>query len=131
MTAFDKWLTACKVAGKGGVADEFFCTRGEAWAQDLPLDGDWTGATMTGYLKQRPDAATTLVALTCTAGDVVTEGDVTTSWFTLSLSAGETTALTADTTGEGVVELAAFVFLEPSGGSKELLLGGVLTVLGD
>lgn len=133
VTAFDKWLRACGAAGKRAAPLEglLAATRGEGWADTLPLAGDWTGAVMRAYLKTNPDAPSVVANLTCSAPSVEVIDGRTISTFTLSLSSGQTANLPADTTGEGVAELALLIFLTPAGGNEELLLGTVFTVLGD
>ena len=135
-TTFDNWLAACAVAGKGGSRLILTATRGLAYAVVLDLSGDWTGATMTAYVRQAPDAAGDPLADFTVSGPVVTEIDgAPWSAFTLTLAAGtganSTGGLPADSDGDGIVELPLFITLAASGESAELLVGGIMRVLGD
>lgn len=126
---WDTWLRALAAAGKGGIRLEG-ASRGRAFTLLVHLAGSWTGATMRGDVRIRPDAAAALSVFTVT-GPVVANGY---STFTCTLAAGtganSTGVLPADTDLDGVEEFPFDLLLTPSGGTEELLLGGVLPVTG-
>lgn len=135
-TTFDAWLAACAAAGKGGARLIFTAIRGQQYQAVVDLSGDWTGATMAAYVRQRPDADGDPLVDFAVTGPLVTEIDgAPWSAFTLTLVAGSgadsTGALPADDDADGIVELPLFINLTASGGSAELLAGGIMRVLGD
>lgn len=135
-TTFNAWLAACAAAGKGGPRLIFTAVRGQQYQAVLDLSGDWTGATLTAYVRQQPDAAGDPLVDFAVTGPVVVDVDgAPWSAFTVTLASGagadSTGALPADNDGDGVAEFPLFINLAESGGSAELLAGGIMRVLGD
>ncbi|TYC93055.1 hypothetical protein [Novosphingobium sp. BW1] len=97
----------------------------------VSLPGDWTGATMRAEARLYPDAAGDPIATFAVVGPIL-DGDLST--WTLSLAAGSgadsTGAFPSDADLDGVERFAVDVLLTPSGGSEEILFGGVLPLLG-
>lgn len=133
-TTFDTWLATLARAGKYVPPDGLTpATRGLAWSAPIELAGDWTGATLTGFIRSAPDAADppmatfTVSALTYDAGDDVTV-------WTVSLASGSGTdstgSLASDSDGDGVEALPCAFYLTPAGGDNELLFGTAFTVTG-
>lgn len=135
-TEFDDWLRALAATGKGGASltleDIPAAIRGEYWNWPVQLAGDWTTAAITGTIRAAPDAPTALATITFSAGTYDPNAGVTT-WFG-SLAAGtganSTGSLPADVDGDGIIELPIAVYLTPSGGNRQLLLGGKFTLTG-
>lgn len=125
---WDAWLRDLRTAGK--YAEVGRATRGLAWAEIVEIEGDWTGAIMTGGVRVAPDASS-YEAQFSVSGPTIS-GDY--SVFELSLAAGSgansTGALPEDADADGVEEFPYAIHLQPSGGDEELLCGGVLHVLG-
>lgn len=135
-TAFDGWLRQLSAAGKGGSAlsltDIPPATRGLAWSMPVRFAGDWSAGTIAGTIRAAPDAATALATISFTAGSY-DSGTGFTTW-TASLASGtsadSTGVLPADTDGDGIEVFPMAIYLTPSGGSQELLFGGIFTLLG-
>jgi hypothetical protein len=102
--------------------------RGLKWEQPVEIDGDWTGAALEGSVSLEP-GATPLDTFTITGPVVTGTGDDAVSTWTASLSGAEVTALTADSDGDHIVQLAAMFRLTPSGGDEAVLMGGTFTVM--
>lgn len=135
-TEFDDWLRQLAAAGKGGSAlsakDIPAAIRGNAWSLILVLPGDFSAATISGTLRASPDASTALATLSFTAltYDAGTNKTTTTGSLAAGTGANSTGILPADADGNGVLELPLAIYLTPSGGTNELLLGGKFTLLG-
>lgn len=127
MTQWSDWLGQLAAAGKGPVPISDV-VRGRAWQWGVNLDADFTGASLAGDVRAAPDATGDPLATFTVTGPVV-EGGVTR--FTVSLNAGATAALPADGDGNGVEAWPYMLFLTPSGGTEELLIGGLLTMMGN
>lgn len=129
-TQFDEWLRALARAGKGPAPFPGM-SRGRLWKYNIRLPGDWTGATMRAQVRLYPDAPGDPLA-TCNVFGPFVEADGTV--FQLQLAAGvlgnATGSLPADADGDGVTELAIDVLLTPDDGEEDLLIGGVLPLLG-
>lgn len=128
----ESWLQRLKAAGKGGIRlDANPATRGRAWSMPVVLPADFTGATMRGQIRLEPDAAGAALAEFAVSGPVVADG---TSTFTLSLDAGtganSTGILPADADADGAEDFPFDILLPPDGGTEELLVGGILPVVG-
>lgn len=128
-TTFDPWLRALAAAGKGPVTLREERTRKLEAA--FILAGDWTGATLRGAVRLSPDAAGAVLASFAVTGPVVASG---VSTFTVSLAAGSgansTGSLPADGEGGGVARFAYDLLITPLGDDEEVLVGGVLEILG-
>lgn len=123
MTTFEDWLR--RLAAAQLLVDQIPpAFRGLAWSQPVDIEGDYTTAALEGSVSLSPGAAP-LVSFTLT-GPTLANGF--TTWIA-SLTAGQTTALIADTDGDAIVDLAAMFRLTPSGTNKAVLLGGVFTVM--
>ena len=129
-TTFDEWLRQLALARKGPLRLPA-ATRGLSWSEPIRLSGDWTGATLAGAIRIGPDAGGAALASFTVTGPVVADGY---STFTLSLAAGSggnsTGVLPADDEFDGIVELPFSLLITPSGGSQQLLVGGVFPLLG-
>lgn len=127
MTTFDEWLRQLRAAGKlapNGINID----RGVPFTWTFALGGDWTGATIASSLRLAPDANGATVANFTVSNDGVVGGA---TEFTISLTNVQTAALTADTDGDALVQLAWDVLFTPSGGTKMRLFGGVATIAGE
>lgn len=127
-THFDRWLEALRAAGKGPV-NLPAASRGLAYSTTFSLPGDWTGATARAEIRAEPGSGTVLAEFSKTNEGFADGVTV----FTLELSSGTSTnstgILPSDPTGDGVVRLPYDILLTPSGGSEELLFGGIFTLL--
>lgn len=126
---FQPWLAALRSAGQ--LADPIPpATRGLKWEEPIEIEGDWTGAALEGSLRASPDGS--VLATFSLSGPVVADG---VSTWIASLAAGSgsnsTGALPADADADGVERFACMFRLTPSGGDKDLLFGGMFTVLGN
>jgi hypothetical protein len=92
----------------------------------LTYPGNVTTATLAGSIKASPDAPTELAALTVST-PVFADG--VTTW-TFSLSGGQTLALPADTTFNGVTTLIYDLLLTLSGGTAQRIAGGLFPISG-
>lgn len=126
MTQWMDWLRQLATAGKGPVPISDV-VRGQAWQWGVNLDADFTGASLAGYVRAAPDASGDPLATFTVSGPVVANGM---TRFTVSLSAAATAALPADGDGDGVEAWPYMLFLTPSGGTAELLIGGLMTLIG-
>lgn len=122
-TTFDDWLLALKRSGKGPIQLDA-ATRGLAWSQPFTLAGDWHTAAVEGGVTDSPGnaeiASFTISALTY---DSVTGK---TSW---TASLASTSGLPADDDLDGVTYLPFALRLTPSGGAKDVMVGGVFTLM--
>lgn len=131
-TQFDEWLRQLAAAQKGGVTFPA-ATRGRQWLQNIILPGDWTGYDMKAQVRLYPDAPGDPLATCAVNGPYLVDGDTT---FQLRLDAASapnsTGSLPADSELEGIVQFAIDILLTPKtgGGAPELLMGGVLPLLG-
>ena len=122
MTPYASWL-----ASLGALrADLPPCVRGLAVSHTLTYPGNVTTATLAGSIKASPDAPTELAALTVST-PVFADG--VTTW-TFSLSGGQTLALPADTTFNGVTTLIYDLLLTLSGGTAQRIAGGLFPISG-
>ncbi|MCW1985327.1 UNVERIFIED_ORG: hypothetical protein M2348_001059 [Sphingomonas sp. R1F5B] len=126
MTQWTDWLGQLAAAGKGPVPITDV-VRGKAWSWGINLDADFSGATMAGEVRAAPDAAGSPLATFTVSSPVVADGM---TRFTVSLDASATGGLPADADGNGVEAWPYMLFLMPSGGTQELLVGGLLTAIG-
>jgi len=134
-TSFDPWLAALAEAQKGGRAVDppiAAVVRGLPWNEDIELDGDWTGAVLTGAVRTAPDATGTLADITIGSPTYDAEADVTIWPASLEGGSGadQTGSLPEDTDHDGVEYFPVAFHLTPAGGDEELLFGAALTVLG-
>lgn len=127
-TPFDAWLRSLAAAGKGPLT--LYAARKVKFTLSVNLPGNWTGAALRGKVKDAPDNAATLATFTVTGPVVV--GAIST--FTVSLAAGtaanSTGVLPADPDADGVTQFAYDLLLTPSGGTEELLVGGIFELEG-
>lgn len=129
---FETWLAELARAQKGGVRLPA-ARRGSAWSQTIVIAGDRSTATFRGAVKAQPDAADPpLAAFTVSTPAYDAGTDKTTVAISLvaGTGAGSTGILPADGDGDGVEDFPFDVLMTPSGGTEELLLGGVLPVAG-
>ena len=124
MTAFDKWLKTLAASGKG--SPTLYCDRGVPFTKHIALQADYTGATVRGEVRLRPDSPSALGTFTVSALSVVSG----VSSFSISLSEAVVNELPEDPTGEGLVDLVSDLLITPSGGSEQRLFGGCFTVIG-
>ena len=121
----DNWQRELRAAGKGPVRLPAV-SRGRAWEALVSLTGDFTGAALRGQVRSEPDVAgSPLAAFTVTAGGF----DGTKTHFTLALGAASTAGFPEDF-DDAAGELPFDLLMTPDGGEEDLLLGGVLPVLG-
>jgi hypothetical protein len=135
MTTFDDWLTAMAAAGKGGSALAGLITpaiRGLKWTLPVRLQGNYTTATLTGFVRAAPDAASPLATITV-GSPTYDSGTGYTTWIA-SLASGtgsnSTGSLPVDGEGDGVVSLPAAFHITPSGGDEDILFGFEFKLLG-
>jgi hypothetical protein len=129
-TAFDEWLAALRLANKGPIVLKA-ATRALAWTDtDFSLVGDWSGAAIEGGIAVTPGAAE---IATFTVSALVYDSVADKTSWSLSLASGtganSTGALPADEDGDGVTYLPFALRLTPSGGAKDLMVGGVFVLL--
>lgn len=130
MTTFEDWLRRLAVAELlvENVPPAF---RAIKWEQPVEIEGNYTGAALEGSVSLAPNS--TPLAVFSFTGPVVAGGF---STWTASLAAGTGANSTGklwtdagDGDGNGLIELAMMLRLTPSGGSQDVLLGGVFTVM--
>lgn len=125
-TPFDAWLRQLAAAGKGPAS--LHIDRGLPWSARFVLNSAFPGATFSGSLKLYPDAGGAALA-TFTASAAEVDGSYTA--FTLSLTDSQTTlASVPDSDGNGLVQMAYDVLMQPAGGTLKRLFGGVATIAG-
>lgn len=135
-TPFDDWLSACRAAVRGGPDVVWHGTRGEAFPGALIIAGDWTGAVVEAVLKMMPDAAASLVTFSVGAPSLVTIDGAIFTRFPVTLASGTAANSTgilpaAPAATPGVFECALIIWMTPSGGSRDLFIGGRFQLLGD
>ena len=127
MDAFEPWLRELRAGGKGPVTLPP-AVRGQSWTCPFVMDGDWTGAQLSGGVSVSPDAGQRLANFTVSAPEYDAELDA--SFWTISGPAGA--ALPADPDLDGVTRLPCqFDLTWPDDGlGAELLAGGTFPLLG-
>lgn len=129
---FETWLHELTLARKGGVRLSGI-RRGSAWSQSIVISGDYSGATFRGSVKVAVDADDPALA-SMTFGTPTYSAETGKTTVTMSLAAGtganSTGSLPSDSDGDGVEDFPFDVLMTPSGGTEELLFGGVLAVIG-
>lgn len=126
------WLSELSRASKGGVR-LVSARRGSAFSQAITLPGDYSAASFRGEVRANPDASgTALAAFTFTTPTYDAGTGKTSVSFSLAAGSGanSTGALPADGDFDGVEEFPFDILVTPSGGTEELLFGGVLPVVG-
>lgn len=124
-TTFEAWLRELRAAGKGP-ATLRGCSRGRAWSTVLGIGADVSDWAFIGAAKLAPDAIETEAEFTIAVGAYA--AGVTP--VTLSLSAADTSALPADSDGDGIEAFAFDLLATPPGEDEFLLMGGTLPLLG-
>lgn len=123
MTTFEEWLR--KLGSSALLVDPIPpAFRGLKWQQPIEIEGDYTGATLEGSVSLEPGSA--VLATFSMSGPTVAAG---VSTWTASLSEVQTSALTADSDRDFIVQLAAMFRLTPSGGNEAVLMAGTLFVM--
>lgn len=126
MSEWNDWLRELRAAGKGPL-DLPAATRGQAWECPFEIEGDWTGADLEGSVSIAPALSLSPLVSFSITGPVVADGW---STFTLSLTSGQISGLPSDGDLNGESKFPYMIRLDPSGGSKDTLVGGLFTVLG-
>lgn len=131
---FDAWERALRAAGLWADFSPAPATRGLKWSEPVEVEGNWLGASIEGTIRATPDAPSALATFSFSSLSIVTiDGETWTRW-TASLASGtgsnSTGILPADGDSDGVEQFPCMFRLTPSGGDKETLLGGYLTVMG-
>lgn len=128
-TPFDNWLSQLRRAGKGGVILPPH-SRGRTLRQTFRLAGDFSGAAFRSEIRAAPDAGTLLAALSFSVPAYDTETGQTT--VVMSLSAANTlpSVLPAPVDPDETAWFPFDILITPSGGTAELLLGGVVPIIG-
>jgi hypothetical protein len=121
-TQYDTWL-----ATLGGLrADMPMTVRGLAISHTVTYPGNVTTATLEGTVKAAPDATAELA--TFTVGTPAFADGVTT--WAISLNGTATSALPADSDGDGREDFIFDMLLTLSGGSPERIFAGLFPVSG-
>lgn len=129
-TTFDTWLREIEAAKKLAT-DIKSAVRGEPWQMVIRFQGNWASGTLQGTISSAPDGST-LATVSISSGSF-DAGTGFTTW-TVSLAGGSgsnsTGGLPVDFDGNGVEAFPIAFYLTPSGGTRELLMGGAFIVLG-
>lgn len=135
-TAFDDWLRLLAAAGKGGseITPSIVppAVRGDAWKCVIELPGDFSEATITGAIRNTPDAPATLASFSVSGGTYSSGTSTTTFTATLASGTGSnsTGILPADEDGDAIVALPAAFAITYLDGSAEMLFGFAFIVTG-
>ena len=137
MAGLHDWLVQLSAAGKGGLdalgfALVFPARVGIKFQLNIPLPADYTGATMRGQVREYPDATTALAEFTCN-----NEGfSAGVTNFACTLPEGESgvansvASLGTPPARNAAKDYVVDFLITPAGADEELLMGGILRVLG-
>lgn len=128
---YDDWLRELAAGGKTELPGKIaLATRGMYWSDIVEIEGEWTGSTLEGTVRSSPDAPTALVTF-AVEGPTIADGYTV---FVISLAAGtganSTGILPADSDENGEESFPFMLRFTPLGGEEELLVGGLLPVVG-
>lgn len=128
-TPFDNWLSELRRAGKGGRILPAH-TRGRTFRQLFRLPGDFSAAEFRSEIRAAPDATAALVAFTFSAPAYDAATGKTTVVMSLSAANSLPPVLPAPTDPDATAWYPFDILVTPSGGTADLLLGGVLPIIG-
>lgn len=121
------WLAAVSASDRGGLRAEDDITRGNVWTTKLEFDADWSGDTIVASLGFEADDGASETNDLSVDVSAFTGGKTT---ITLQLGSAGTSALPADSNGDGVYAMLFDIHRTPAGGSKYFAFGGWVKVLG-
>jgi hypothetical protein len=126
------WLSELDRAGKGGVSLRP-AIRERSWVLRVSFSGDNSAATFRGEVRISPDTTgDPLAAFSFSTPEYDSELDKTSVSVSLAAGTGanSTGSLPSDDDANGVEEFPFDILMTPSGGAEEVLIAGVLPVLG-
>ena len=117
------WLAALQAASRGGARAQLDpIVRNSPWAPTITFEADYSSSTFSGALSTEPDdGVSKVVDFTVDVG-AFEDGK---TKITLSLTAAQTDAITADDDGDGVLTLLWDLHQD-----GRFLMGGIVPVLG-